>query len=162
MSPPSREYSATTAEAAAVGGVNDLPLSACTHEGDTASWRRVCCRRRSRMTSFSLIAAVSVAALEVSSWIPMCVTRFHDSNCMPTCSNNFALEEKRTNTRTHARTHTRAWEEGRERARRSRRRLQRGGSARGYIKKFLRHEWISDRAFGKGAKGAPHLGENAS
>lgn len=26
----------------------------------------------------------------------MCVTRFHDSNCMPTCSNNFALEETRT------------------------------------------------------------------
>lgn len=25
----------------------------------------------------------------------MCVTRFHDSNCMPTRSNNFALETKR-------------------------------------------------------------------
>jgi hypothetical protein len=51
----------------------------------------VCRRRRSRMTSFLLISPVSVAALEVSHrWIPMCVTRFHDSNCMPTCSNNFA------------------------------------------------------------------------
>lgn len=50
VSPPSREYSAA-------GGVNDLPLSVCTHEGDTTSSRlSVCRRRRSRMTSFSLIA----------------------------------------------------------------------------------------------------------
>lgn len=75
----------------------------------------------------------------------MCVTRFHDSNCMPTRSNNFALEttRKREEDDDVADVGWKAGEKG-----------GRGGTRR-YIKKFLRHEWTSDlRVRRKVAKGS--------
>lgn len=93
MSFPSQDYSAPRR-------VNDLPLSMYTYicicmREIRRRGRSVCRRRRSRMMSFLLIAGVGGRArgLPLDSYVRHAIPR--DSNCMPTRSNNFALETTR-------------------------------------------------------------------